>query len=154
MSDSSGASGSRQGMSDGRDDAVYVISVAAELAGVHPQTLRGYEREGLVTPRRSTGNVRRYSDQDVELLNEIQRLTQEEGLNLAGVRMVLELREALIRARRRAAQLERDLEALRERLRDEVEAAHRSHRFEIVPVRRAQVEVYRRETTRGQEETR
>jgi len=78
--------------SDGAEDrAVYVISVAAELAGVHPQTLRIYERKGLVTPRRTAGNSRRYSDRDIELLRRIQELTQEHGVNLAGARMIIEL---------------------------------------------------------------
>ncbi|MDQ4131548.1 MAG: MerR family transcriptional regulator, partial [Actinomycetota bacterium] len=67
------------------NEPVYVISVAAALAGVHPQTLRAYERFGLITPRRSSGNVRRYSQRDIQRLEEIQRLTQREGLNLAGV---------------------------------------------------------------------
>jgi MerR family transcriptional regulator/heat shock protein HspR len=73
------------------DRAVYVISVAAELAGVHPQTLRIYERKGLVTPRRTAGNSRRYSDRDIELLRRIQELTQEHGVNLAGARMIIDL---------------------------------------------------------------
>ena len=83
--------------SEGREDrvredrAVYVISVAAELAGVHPQTLRIYERKGLVTPRRTAGNSRRYSDRDIELLRRIQELTQEHGVNLAGARMIIDL---------------------------------------------------------------
>ena len=130
---------------DGRpDDPVYVISVAAELAGVHPQTLRSYEREGLVDPQRSSGNARRYSDRDLERLNEIQRLTQEEGLNLAGVRMVLDLRESLRQMRERADRLERELDQMMQRMRDEVAAAHQSHRFELVPLQRGQIEIYRR----------
>jgi MerR family transcriptional regulator, heat shock protein HspR len=127
-----------------RDDPVYAISVAAELAGCHPQTLRAYEREGLISPHRSLGNVRRYSERDVDRLLEIQRLTQEEGLNLAGVRMVLDLRDLVESHRTRIARLEREMEHMRERLRDEVEAAHRSHMFEIVPFRTGAIEVYRR----------
>lgn len=126
-------------------DGVYVISVAAELAGVHPQTLRAYEREGLVRPSRSAGNVRRYSDADLARLREIQYLTQDEGLNLAGVRMVLELRDELQAARRRAAALEVRLSEMAERHREELEAAHRSHRFELVPVRRGAIELWRRQ---------
>lgn len=125
-----------------RDAPVYAISVAAEIAGVHPQTLRTYEREGLIDPHRSAGNVRRYSRRDVERLLEIQRLTQDEGLNLAGVRMVLELRDALRGLRRRAARLEADLEAARRRREDEVAAAHASHRFELVPLPSAVMEPY------------
>ena len=113
---------------------VYVISVAAELAGMHPQTLRAYEREGLLSPQRSTGNVRRYSARDVERLREIRRLTQDEGLNVAGVRMVLGLRDALEQVAHRATRLERELSATLVHLRDEVARAHASHRFEIVPM--------------------
>lgn len=132
-----------QGRAD-RGDGVYVISVAAELAGMHPQTLRAYEREGLLNPARSSGNVRRYSDRDITRLHEIARLTQEDGLNLAGVRMVLDLRDELERTRRRAAALERRLEAMSRQLHDEVEAAHRSHRFELVPLRPGAIELWRR----------
>lgn len=83
------------------DEAVYVISVAAELAGCHPQTLRMYERKGLVDPARTTGNTRRYSAEDIARLRRIQDLTQSEGLNLAGVRMVLDLEQQVTRLRRR-----------------------------------------------------
>jgi len=74
--------------------AVYVISVAADLAGVHPQTLRIYERKGLLSPKRTAGNSRRYSERDVERLRQIQRLTQE-GVNLAGVRIIMEMQRRL-----------------------------------------------------------
>ena len=77
------------------DRAVYIISVAAELAGVHPQTLRIYERKGLVAPKRTSGNTRRYSDRDIALLRQIQDLTQEGGINLAGVKMIIELQAKL-----------------------------------------------------------
>ncbi|HTG47845.1 MAG TPA: helix-turn-helix transcriptional regulator [Actinomycetota bacterium] len=80
-----------------RDDerAVYVISVAAELAGVHPQTLRIYERKGLLRPQRTSGNTRRYSERDIELLRQIQDLTQERGINLAGVKQIIEMETEL-----------------------------------------------------------
>lgn len=130
------------------DDPVYVISVAAELAGMHPQTLRSYEKSGLIDPQRSSGNVRRYSDRDIERLKKIQRLTQEEGLNLAGVKMVLDLRETVRRMRHRADRLEQELDEMMDRLRDEVEAAHQSHRFELVPLQRGQIEIYRRRRRR------
>jgi MerR family transcriptional regulator/heat shock protein HspR len=109
--------------------AVYVISVAAELAGVHPQTLRIYERKGLVEPARTQGGSRRYSDADVEHLRRIQSLT-DEGLNLAGVKRVLEL-EA------RVAELEAELAEVRREAAEAVEAAHRSYRRDLVPVRQA-----------------
>src|SRR6266540_3081965 len=87
------------------DRAVFVISVAAELAGVHPQTLRIYERKGLVRPKRTTSNSRRYSARDIERLRVIQELTGN-GVNLAGVRRVMELAERLERLQERVAELE------------------------------------------------
>lgn len=123
-----------------RDEPVYVISVAAELAGMHPQTLRTYERKGLIEPSRTSGNTRRYSARDVDRLKLIQHLTQEEGLNLAGVRMVIEMYAQMEVMRERAEELERRLYETTQRLRDEVAAAQRSSRFELVPVTRGQVE--------------
>jgi DNA-binding transcriptional MerR regulator len=90
--------------------AVYIISVAAELAGVHPQTLRIYERKGLVRPHRTSGNTRRYSAADIDRLRRIQGLTQE-GVNLAGAKRIMALEEELQRVRIRVAQLEARLEA-------------------------------------------
>lgn len=99
-----------------KDRAVYVISIAAELAGVHPQTLRIYERKELLTPKRTTGNSRRYSERDVETLRKIQQLTQDEGVNLAGVKIIMDLERRLAdaeaqleRARHRAIRAERQL---------------------------------------------
>ena len=89
--------------------AVYIISVAAELAGVHPQTLRIYERKGLVRPQRTQGNTRRYSPADVELLRMIQSLTQEEGVNLAGVKRIMELRAQMEELQRRVQELQQEL---------------------------------------------
>src|SRR5919109_5571715 len=83
-----------------QESAVYVISVAAELAGVHPQTLRVYERKGLLSPERTSGNTRRYSAQDIARLRRIQELTQGEGVNLAGAKKILRLEEQLDRMRR------------------------------------------------------
>jgi len=96
-----------------RDRAVYIISVAAELAGVHPQTLRIYERKGLLRPRRTPGNTRRYSDRDIERLQMIQDLTQRRGVNLAGVKMIIELQAELEALRKRTAELERELRRTR-----------------------------------------
>ena len=112
-----------------RTRAVYVISVAAELAGVHPQTLRIYERKGLVDPARTIGGSRRYSQADIELLRRIQELTND-GLNLAGVQRVLEL-EAEV------ARLRADLARLRKQAAEAVAEAHRQHRRELVPLRQA-----------------
>jgi MerR family transcriptional regulator/heat shock protein HspR len=109
--------------------AVYVISVAAELAGVHPQTLRIYERKGLVDPARTIGGSRRYSDADIELLRRIQELTNE-GLNLAGVQRVLELEAEVV-------QLRAELARLRKQAAQAVADAHRQHKRELVPLRQA-----------------
>lgn len=109
--------------------AVYVISVAAELAGVHPQTLRIYERKGLVDPARTAGGSRRYSEADIGLLLRIQELTNE-GLNLAGVQRVLDLEVENGRLRDRLAQLEH---AGREAVAD----THRQYRRDLVPVQQS-----------------
>ncbi len=117
-----------------RDRAVYVISVAAELAGMHPQTLRIYERKGLLDPARTGGGSRRYSDFDISRLQRIQELTNE-GLNLAGVKRVLEL-EALLDATRA------ELHRLHAQAQEAVDATHRQYRRDLVPVRQS-VTVYR-----------
>src|SRR5687768_2134931 len=102
------------------DTPVYVISVAAQLAGLHPQTLRTYDRMGLVSPGRSPGRGRRYSMRDISMLREIQRLSQEEGINLAGIKHILELqreaaalREEVVRLRALADALGTELESTR-----------------------------------------
>jgi len=114
--------------------ALYVISVAAELAGVHPQTLRIYERKGLLSPARTSGRSRRYSDQDIALLRRIQDLTNE-GVSLAGVQRILALENDLVRAREEIAELEASLDALQREVEQRVEAAHRQYRRDLVPVR-------------------
>jgi MerR family transcriptional regulator, heat shock protein HspR len=111
--------------------AVYVISVAAELAGVHPQTLRIYERKGLVEPARTDGGSRRYSDDDVAMLHRIQELTND-GLNLAGVKRVLEMEAELERIRA-------ELVEVRRRAEQAIEDAHRQHRRDLVPVQQSVV---------------
>src|SRR5918996_422468 len=92
------------------DSPVFVISVAAELSGMHPQTLRQYDRLGLVTPGRSGGGGRRYSTRDVALLREVQRLSQEDGVNLAGIKRVIELEQWVADLQQRVAELEQALE--------------------------------------------
>jgi MerR family transcriptional regulator, heat shock protein HspR len=117
-------------MSDpSRARAVYVISVAAELAGVHPQTLRIYERKGLLEPARTGGGSRRYSDEDIHLLRRIQQLT-EAGLNLAGVKRVLELEHE-------NEQLRAQLDQVRSEADAAVERTHRTYRRDLVPVSQA-----------------
>jgi MerR family transcriptional regulator/heat shock protein HspR len=123
MADKAGRSGGSPelGGATAEDRAVYIISVAAELAGVHPQTLRIYERKGLLSPARTAGNTRRYSERDIERLRMIQRLTQIEGINLAGVKMIVEMESQLDRMRRRLERLDRELERSHLRARDEIE---------------------------------
>lgn len=117
-----------------RDDrAVYIISVAAELAGMHPQTLRIYERRGLVRPSRTAGNTRRYSDRDIARLQKIQQLTQEQGINLAGVKMIVEMERQLEQMREAVRDLERELERTRKRMREALDRA--ASAGEIVPLR-------------------
>ncbi len=117
-----------------RDRPLFMISVAAELAAMHPQTLRMYERRGLLRPQRSAKNTRLYSERDVERLRRIQELT-ELGMNLAGVQRVLALEEELERLRLQAERLRRELEEAAERLRTEVRRTEAAHRYELVPVR-------------------
>jgi MerR family transcriptional regulator/heat shock protein HspR len=119
-------------MAEQRDRAVFVISVAAELAGVHPQTLRIYEREGLVRPKRTTANARRYSERDIERLLEIKRLTGD-GINLNGVRAVMALTQEVERLQARLAAMEAELRAQARRHRQELEAVRRSARRDLVP---------------------
>jgi len=119
-------------MAGEQDRAVFVISVAAELAGVHPQTLRIYEREGLVRPKRTTSNARRYSERDIQRLLEIKRLTSD-GMNLEGVRRVIELTQQIERLRATVAALEAEPRAQARRHRQELEKVRRSARRDLVP---------------------
>ena len=105
----------------------YMISVAADLVGMHPQTLRIYEAKGLVRPQRTAGNTRLYSERDLERLKLIQRLTTELGLNLAGVEHVLRLEDELRKLRARLDRLEREMRAA-------VQAVHKNYRRDLVPV--------------------
>ncbi|WP_419930562.1 heat shock protein transcriptional repressor HspR [Candidatus Poriferisodalis sp.] len=109
-----------------RNRALYVISVAAELAGVHAQTLRIYERKGLLAPARTSGGSRRYSDRDIAMLNRISQLTSE-GLNLAGVKRVLELEERVAALERKLADMQSEAAAL-------VAETHRQYRRDLVPL--------------------
>jgi MerR family transcriptional regulator, heat shock protein HspR len=116
-----------------RSRGVFMISVAAELADMHPQTLRMYEARGLITPKRSPKNTRLYSQDDVERLRRIQRMTADEGLNLAGVETVLELERELERARSDIARMRERASELERRMAEEIERVRRSFRAEIVP---------------------
>jgi MerR family transcriptional regulator/heat shock protein HspR len=116
---------------DDHDHPRYMISVAAELVGMHPQTLRIYEQKGLVRPKRTAGNTRLYSDADVERLRLIQRLTTELGLNLAGVERVLHLEDELMRMHRR-------LERMEQEMRRALEEVHKHYRRDLVLYRAPQ----------------
>ena len=115
------------------DRGVFMISVAAELAEMHPQTLRMYEARGLITPKRSAKNTRLYSYEDVERLRRIQEMTAKEGLNLAGVETVLALERELERARTEVAKMRERANALERQMTEELERVRRSLRAEIVP---------------------
>ena len=129
----------REGAGGGGRDAfdtrrgVYMISVAAELAGMHPQTLRIYEARGFITPKRSSGNTRLYSQEDVDRLRRIQELTSEMGMNLAGVERVFELEQEMQRLRDRMRRIQREAERMEREMRDEIERVRRSFKFELVP---------------------
>jgi MerR family transcriptional regulator, heat shock protein HspR len=114
----------------------YMISIAAELVGMHPQTLRIYEQKGLVRPKRTAGNTRLYSEADVERLRLIQRLTTEIGLNLVGVEQVLQLEDELNRMRRRVDRMEHEM-------RETIAEVHRQYRRDLVLYRPAQTPVRR-----------
>ena len=121
-----------------RERALYIISVAAELAGVHAQTLRIYERKGLIEPSRTEGGSRRYSERDITLLRRIQDLTNA-GVSLAGVRRLLDLEDELAAAQARLDELEAKIEQLRREMAARVEATHRQYRRALVPVSQAVV---------------
>ena len=127
----------RKRRGEDRRRGVYMISIAAELAGMHPQTLRIYETRGLITPKRSPKNTRLYSQEDVERLQRIQELTSELGLNLAGVERVMSLERALERTRRRLERLERQADEREQALGAEIERLRRLSRGEVVRYKRS-----------------
>ena len=131
-------------MADAEDRPVYVISIAAQLAGMHPQTLRTYDRLGLVSPGRTAGRGRRYSERDVALLREVQRLSQDEGINLAGIKRIIELEHQVDALRSRIAELQGDLDAARADAQRREAEVHASYRRDLVPLNNAQVVVWRR----------
>jgi len=127
---------------DEKERALYIISVAAELAGVHPQTLRIYERKCLIEPKRTEGRSRRYSDRDIELLQHIQELTNE-GVGLAGVKRVLELEAALEDAATEIERLRAQVRRVRQEVAETEARVHRQYRRDLVPVTKAVVRVRR-----------
>jgi MerR family transcriptional regulator/heat shock protein HspR len=120
------------------DSPVFVISIAAELAGLHAQTLRSYDRLGLVSPGRSPGGGRRYSARDIALLREVQRLSQEEGVNLAGIKRIIELEQLVDELRARIDELTRELDLARVAAEQAAASIHASYRRDLVPVDRRQ----------------
>ncbi|MDQ2709568.1 MAG: helix-turn-helix transcriptional regulator [Actinomycetota bacterium] len=119
-----------------QDSPIFVISVAAELAGLHAQTLRGYDRLGLVRPGRTAGGGRRYSARDIALLREVQRLSQDEGVNLAGVKRIIELEHTVDELRAQVAALLDELAAARAAAEQAAAAVHASYRRDLVPISR------------------
>ena len=119
-----------------RERAVYIISVAAELAGVHPQTLRTYERKGLIKPSRTSGGTRRYSERDVERVRLIQELTQDEGVNLAGVLRILALEERLEAAEECLADAQTEIDRIRSEAAEALREQARQQSTEIMLYRR------------------
>src|SRR5881275_2723297 len=115
------------------DTPVFVISVAATLAGMHPQTLRQYDRIGLVSPGRTSGRGRRYSARDIAMLREVQRLSQDEGVNLSGIKRILELETHVDALRARIAELAAELEATRAEMARREAQVHASYKRELVP---------------------
>jgi MerR family transcriptional regulator/heat shock protein HspR len=137
-------------MSDGQlpqdlpDDApVFVISVAATLAGMHPQTLRQYDRLGLVTPGRTAGRGRRYSARDIAVLREVQRLSHDEGINLAGIKRILELENHVAALQARVVELHAALESAANEVARREQQVHASYRRDLVPVDNSSVVVWR-----------
>jgi MerR family transcriptional regulator/heat shock protein HspR len=135
------------------DAPVFVISVAATLAGMHPQTLRTYDRIGLVSPGRATGRGRRYSARDIALLREVQRLSQDEGINLAGVKRILELETHVDALRARVAELQIELESVHHEMARRERQVHQSYRRDLVPVEPSAVVVWQAQRRGGQPPT-
>lgn len=134
---------------DSGERPLYMISVAADLAGMHPQTLRIYERRQLIRPMRSGGNTRLYSDADIERLRLIQQLTQDEGVNLAGVERILEMSEELDRLHAEADRLRQSVRQLQDRLAREADRVHRTYRAEMVLVKHGHLAAARRRDEKG-----
>lgn len=118
------------------DTPVFVISMAAELSGLHAQTLRTYDRQGLVSPGRTAGGGRRYSVRDIALLRQVQRLSQEEGVNLAGIKRIIELQSEVDSLREEVATLTQELAAAYAAADHAAAAIHASYRKDLVPMRR------------------
>ncbi|MEU6441508.1 helix-turn-helix domain-containing protein [Streptomyces sp. NPDC047046] len=133
---------------------VYVISVAAQLSGLHPQTLRQYDRLGLVSPDRAAGRGRRYSARDIQLLRQVQQLSQDEGVNLAGIKRIIELQTQVSAMEQRIAELSAALDGAAATMRQREAQVHASYRRDLVPYQEVQqasaLVVWRPKNKRGQ----
>jgi len=136
------------------DAAVFVISVAATLAGMHPQTLRQYDRIGLVSPNRASGRGRRYSARDIALLREVQRLSQDEGVNLAGVKRILELELQVGALQERVRELHAELEGMQVEMVRRERQVHKSYRRDLVPIEPQGLVVWRPDPSQKPHNTR
>jgi len=125
------------------DTPVFVISVAAQLSGLHAQTLRSYDRLGLVSPGRATGGGRRYSARDISLLREVQRLSQEEGVNLAGIKRIIDLENQVDALKARLTEVLEELAAAHAAAEQAAAAVHASYRRDLVPIRQQQIVVWK-----------
>jgi MerR family transcriptional regulator/heat shock protein HspR len=134
----------------GVDSPVFVISIAAQLSGMHAQTLRSYDRLGLVSPGRSAGGGRRYSARDIALLREVQRLSQEDGVNLAGIKRIIELEQLVDELKSRIDELSKEVLAARAAAEQAAASVHASYRRDLVPVERNQALVVWRPPKRPQ----
>ncbi|ASU82068.1 MerR family transcriptional regulator [Nocardiopsis gilva YIM 90087] len=126
----------------GEDIPVYVISVAAELSGLHPQTLRQYDRLGLVSPGRAAGRGRRYSMRDVQMLREVQRLSQEEGINLAGIKRILELQREVDELREHLFHMRNELDAARTAVARRLAQSAPDQGNELLPLRHTRLTIF------------
>jgi MerR family transcriptional regulator/heat shock protein HspR len=143
MAEKPGIPGADGGRGAAFDGPVFVISVAAQLSGMHPQTLRQYDRLGLVQPGRSAGGGRRYSARDVVLLREIARLSQQDGVNLAGIKRIIELESQVEALRSRVTELLDELGATRARIAQVEADVHASYRRDLVPLSQSVLAVWR-----------
>ena len=134
----------------GVDSPVFVISIAAQLSGMHAQTLRSYDRLGLVRPGRSAGGGRRYSARDIALLREVQRLSQEDGVNLAGIKRIIELEQLVDELKAKLDELAKEVLAARAAAEQAAASVHASYRRDLVPVERNQALVVWRPQKRPQ----
>ena len=130
-------------MAEHEDVAMFVISVAAELAGMHPQTLRQYDRLGLVQPGRTTGGGRRYSARDVARLREIARLSHDDGVNLAGIKRIIELESHVEALQGRVSELLAELDEVHRQVAAVEAAVHASYRRDLVPLKQSALVVWR-----------